>query len=107
MMIGTSGRAALALGLAGFQDFLICLLPFVAPHRRVDLLFDRRKVERCWRLHRWILDRGLRQLGDSLLDLHEAPELARHKVIHKAAALIVERFAADRRSPLERILAAF
>ena len=41
---------------------------------------------------------------DRLLDLDEAPELARHEVVHVPAALIVERLAANRRRPLERIL---
>src|SRR6185437_7710738 len=81
------------------------LLPFVTPHRSFDLLLDRRKIERGRRLHRWIFDRGLREVRYLFLNPDKAPELPREKVIHVAASAVIEAFAAHRRCALERILA--
>src|SRR5580704_6150886 len=82
-----------------------CLLPFVRLHHLLDLLFDLSEVEGRGLLHRREVDERLRRRAHGLLDLDEAPELARHEVVHVAAALVVERLAADRRRALERILA--
>jgi len=73
-------------------------------HCRVDLLLDRREVERSGCLHRRKLDRGSRQIRDLFLYLHEAPELARQEVVQVSAARIVQRLAVDRRRPLEALV---
>src|SRR5580704_8725579 len=80
-------------------------LAFVALHHQFDLFLDGLKVERGRLLHGWKFDERLRRRADRLLDLDEAPELARHEVVHVAAALIVERLAANRWRPFEGILA--
>ena len=51
------------------------LIPLSVGHRFLDLVLDLREVEACTRLHGWVVDRGLSQLGDLLLNEHEAPEL--------------------------------
>ena len=71
----------------------------------VDLLLDRVKVEGRRVLHRRVVDRRHGQLRHLLLDDDEPPELAGVEVVHVAAAQVVEALAADRRRPLERILA--
>src|SRR6202050_1862764 len=81
------------------------LLPFVRLHHLLDLLLDLGEVEGRGLLHRWVVDERLSRRRHGLLHLDEAPELAGHKVVHVAAALVVERLAADRRRALERILA--
>src|SRR3984957_16419004 len=83
----------------------VCLLPFVRLHHLLDLRFDLGKVEGRGLLHRRVVDERLRRRGHGLLHLDEAPEFARHEVVHVAAAQVVERLAADRRRALERILA--
>src|SRR5262245_3198745 len=74
-------------------------------HRLLNLLLHRFKVERSRTLHRWILDCGLRQIGDVLLDHDEAPELAGKEVVAVAERAGVRRFAASTRRALEWILA--
>src|SRR5580692_11715244 len=81
------------------------LLPFVRLHHLLDLLLDLGEVEGRGLLHRREVDERLCRRTHSLLHLDEAPEFARHEVVHVAAALVVERLAADRRRALERILA--
>jgi hypothetical protein len=60
----------------------------------LDLSLHGVKIEGRWRLHGRIIDSGLRQRRDLLLDLDKAPELAGVEVVQVAATLIVERLAA-------------
>src|SRR5262249_11643858 len=80
------------------------LLAFVLLDRLLDLTFYCIKVEGRRRLHRRKVDGRLRKLEHRLLHHHEAPELARHEVIHIAPAHVVQTFATKIRGPLERIL---
>jgi len=57
------------------------LLTWAVLDHLVYLLLHRIKVEGRRVLHRRIVDRRLRQLGDVLLDHDEAPELTGEKVI--------------------------
>src|SRR5438132_13649804 len=76
---------------------------------RLDLFLDfplhRVQIESGWRLHWRKVDSRFRQLRYRLLYDDEAPEFSRHEIVHVAAAEIIHVFAADRRSPFERILA--
>src|SRR5262245_54202720 len=81
------------------------LLTRAVLHRLLNLLLHRFKVERSRTLHRRILDRGLRQIGDVLLDHDEAPELAGEEVVAVAEGSGVGRLAANVRRALERVLA--
>src|SRR5262245_25611686 len=73
----------------------IFLLTWAVLDHLVYLLLHRIQVEGRRVLHRRIVDRRLRQLGDVLLHHDEAPELAGEEVVHVAAAQVVEGFAAD------------
>src|SRR5208283_3156390 len=80
------------------------LLPFVGLDGFLDLFLNGLDVEARRRLHRRKIDRRLRELTHRFLHENEAPELARHEIIHITAAEIVQIFAADRWGPLERVL---
>ncbi len=71
----------------------------------VDLLLHCIEVERCRVLHRRIVDGSHRECRDPLLNENEPPELPTIKIVHVPASGIVQRFAVDRRRPLERVLA--
>src|SRR5215475_5368303 len=98
-----SGRPSLDARFFTHQRRL--LLPRVALDHLVDLPLHRLEIEAGGILHRRIVDRRQRQLGDRLLDEHEAPELAGIELVHVAAAEVVQVLAADRRRAFERILA--
>src|SRR5208283_590266 len=80
------------------------LLPFVGLDGFLDLFLNGLDVEARRRLHRRKIDRRLRELTHRFLHENEAPELARHEIVHVASSEIVHVFAADRWCPLERIL---
>src|SRR5262245_23834626 len=79
------------------------LLP-VFPYHLLDFLLHRLEVEAGQILHRRIVDGGLGELRYVLLHEHEAPELARIKVVHVPAAEVVQALAPDGWGPLKGIL---
>src|SRR5262245_66686732 len=81
------------------------LLTWAVLDHLVYLLLHRIKVEGRRVLHRRIVDRRLRQLGDVLLDHDEAPELTREEVVAIAPGAGVWRLAPKIRRAFERILA--
>ena len=80
------------------------LLPLVGLDGFLDLFLDRLDVEARWRLHRRKINGRLCEFTHVFLHEDEAPDLARHEVVHIAAAEIVQVFAADGRGPLEGVL---
>src|SRR6516165_4854504 len=81
------------------------LLPLMRFDRLLNLPFHGVEVEACWGLHWRIIDGGLRQFGNFLLNNHEPPEFATHEIVHVASASIVQAFAAGDRRSLKRVLA--
>ena len=74
-------------------------LPFVCFHHLVDLAFYSRQIEGGWRLHRRKFDGRFGELRHRFLHKDKAPEFPRVKVVHIAAAEIVERLSAYGRRP--------
>ena len=75
---------------AAFLSGVVELLAFVGLHQFLDFGFDGIQVEGSWILHRRIVDCRHREFTYRLLYYDEAPKLARHEVVHVAAATVVQ-----------------
>src|SRR5262245_6503422 len=74
-------------------------------HHLLNLPLHRLEVEGSRVLHRRVIDCGLRQLCDVLLDHDEAPELAGEEVVAVTEGAGVRRLATGSGCSFERILA--
>src|SRR5262249_54066813 len=108
-------KARNAGGVAGYESVWarfvkldqgpIFLLTRTVLHHLLDFPFHRLEIERRRILHRRIVNCGLRELSDVLLDHDEAPELAGEEVIAVTEGAGVGRLAASVWRALEWILA--